>query len=83
MDRRLAEVALGLAEGVARNDAAAESLLVDAFDSVEQAAHAHAYLAGFLLVLLAEERNEGVSDCGLYVRSMLRGEGPGSGIRSL
>jgi hypothetical protein len=83
MDRRLAEVALGLAEGVARNDDAVEPLLADGFDSVEQAAHAHAYLAGFLLVVLAKARNEDVSDSVRYVRSMLHGEGTGSGMRSL
>lgn len=83
MDRRLAEMALGLAVGVAREDATVEPLLVDGFESVEQAARAHAYLTGFLLALLADARKEGVWDCGLYVRRMLRGQGPGPGVGSL
>jgi hypothetical protein len=83
MDRRLAEVALGLAAGVARGDETAESLLVDGFDSVEQAAEAHAYLRGFLLVLLAKARNEEVTATVPYVDSMLRDPENFSGMITL
>ena len=83
MDRRLAEIALGLAAGVARGDETAESLLVDGFDSVEQAAEAHAYLSGFLLVLLAKARNQEVTATVPYVHSMLRDPENFSGMITL
>jgi hypothetical protein len=82
MDIRLAEVALGLAAGVARGDEAAESLVVDGFDSVEKAVQAHAYLSGFLLVLLAKARDEEVDATVPYIQSMFRDHGTGSGTRS-
>ena len=71
MDRPPVKVALGLAEGVARGDADADALLLDGFDSVEQAARAHAYLSGFLLELLAHHRSEDIVATVTYVRSML------------
>jgi hypothetical protein len=82
MDIRLAEMALGLAAGVARGDEAAESLVVDGFDSVEDAVRAHAYLSGFLLVLLAKARNEDVNATVPYIESILRDHGTGSGTSS-
>jgi hypothetical protein len=81
MDLRLAGVALGLAAGVARGDEAAESLVVGGFESVDEAARAHAYLAGFLLVLLAKARNEEITTTVPYVESMLGDHGTNSGVR--
>jgi hypothetical protein len=82
MDLRLAEMALGLAAGVARGDEAADSLVVGGFESVQEAARAHAYLSGFLLVLLAEARNEQIVTTVPYVRSMFRDRGTGRGSSS-
>jgi hypothetical protein len=69
--RHLARLALGLVEGCVRDDAAADSLLVDAFESVEEAAGAHAYLAGFVLQALAHARAEPVEVTAGYVRRLL------------
>ncbi len=82
MDRRLAEVALGLAAGIARGDEAADSLVEGGFESVEEAARAHAYLSGFLLILLAKARNEEVQSTVPYVQSMFRDPETGSGVSS-
>lgn len=71
VDRPPVKVALGLAEGVARGDPDADALLVDGFDSVEQAACAHAYLSGFLLELLAHHRSEDIVTTVKYVRTVL------------
>ena len=57
-DRDLARVALSLVEATVQGDPAADELLAEAFSDVREAARAHAYLAGFLLVLLAECRRE-------------------------
>lgn len=69
MDRPSVKVALSLAEGLARGDTDADPLLVTGFDSVEQAARAHAYLSGFLLQLLAHHRSEDIVATVNYVRS--------------
>ena len=71
MDRPAVKVALGLAEGVARGESEAEDLLVAGFDSVEEAARAHAYLTGYLLQLLADARHEDVPATADYVRNKL------------
>jgi hypothetical protein len=71
MDRPPVKVALGLAEGVARGDTDAEALLVAGFNSVDEAARAHAYLTGFLLQLLAHTRSEDLRSTVRYVRAML------------
>ena len=71
-DRRtLAVRALSLSAGVARADAAAEDLLVDAFDTLEEAAEAHAYLAGFLLEVLAGQRREDVDRTRAHLLTLL------------
>jgi hypothetical protein len=64
-------VALALARGVARGDTGADDLLVAGFNSVEEAAQAHAYLAGFLLQLLAAARAEEVTATVEYVQAKL------------
>ena len=71
MDAQLAKVALALEEGLARGDTDAEALLTSGFDLVETAARAHAYLAGFLLQLLAEARGEDPTATVVYVQYML------------
>jgi hypothetical protein len=71
MDREAVGLALSLAEGVALGDAGADDLLLDAFDSVEDAARAHAYLAGFLLQVVAAERQEPVSSSTAHMRRLL------------
>lgn len=52
--RHEAATALRLVAAAVAGDEAADSLLVDAFGSAEAAALDHAYLSGFLLVLLAD-----------------------------
>jgi len=71
MDREAVRLALSLAEGLTRNDSDAEGLVLDAFDSIEAAARGHAYLAGFLLQVLADERNESVADAAEHLRRLL------------
>ena len=66
-----AKGALALAQGVANGATEVDPLLVEGFNSVGDAARAHAYLAGFVLQLLADVRHEPVSDTVGYVRSKL------------
>jgi hypothetical protein len=70
-DKRLATLALALADGVARGDPASDDLLIEAFDDLAEASRAHAYLTGFLLQLLAEERQEEATATMRYVRSVI------------
>jgi hypothetical protein len=69
--RRLAGLALAVAEAAARGDEAADGLLVDAFADLDEAAVAHAYLSGWVLQLLAASRGEDVASTLAYVRSTL------------
>jgi len=73
MDGRgaIARRALNLVEGAARGDTNVDPLLIEAFDNLDEAARAHAYLAGFLLQLLAHERHEGVASTATRVRRLL------------
>ncbi len=66
--RRLALMALGLVEATARGDAEAESLLVDGFASVEEAVAGHGYLAGFVVELLRQQRQERIDETLAHVR---------------
>jgi hypothetical protein len=68
-------MALSLVEGLLRGDPAASGLLVDTFDSVEDAAAAHAYLAGFLLQCLAVRRSEDFTTTVAFVRHLLSTDG--------
>jgi hypothetical protein len=61
------KVALALAEGMARGDSDADALLVTGFNSLDEAARAHAYLSGFLLQLLADARSEDIMVTVAYV----------------
>ena len=70
-DRLQARLALSLIEGMLRGDAVANSLAVETFDDVEQAAQAHAHLSGFLLEVLAAERQQSAEATARYVRSLL------------
>ena len=69
--RRLAGLALHLVEGSERGDEHADALLADAFETHTTAALAHAYLAGFVLQLLARERGESVPETIARVRLLL------------
>lgn len=72
VDRDAACRALALVEGVARDDRDADGLVVDAFDTVEDAVRAHAHLAGFILEALAHHhRHEPVAVTAEYVRRLL------------
>jgi hypothetical protein len=70
-------LALTLVEAVAKQDHTVDPLLTGGFDTVEDAAHSHAYLCGYLIALLAHERRESVSATAEYVRLLM--ERPGSG----
>ncbi len=71
-DRRgLAGLALSLIEGSEGGDEHADALLADAFGTHETAAQAHAYLSGFILQILATERNESVGQVASRVRRLL------------
>ncbi len=71
MDRRLARLALNIAEGVSREDPDAEALMTDGLGTVEASAQASTYLASFLLQVLATQRGETVAQTCSYVRSLL------------
>ena len=73
-DRRtLARLALALVEGSVRFGEAADEMFVDTFESLEEAAHAHAYLAGFVLQFLASLRGETVDQTVAEIRRVLNG----------
>ena len=69
--RRLAALALNLVEGSEAGDEHADALLADALGSHETAALAHAYLNGFVLQLLADERQESIGATIARVRLLL------------
>ena len=64
-------LALALAEGVARGDHAVDELVIAGFNDLEEAASAHAYLAGFLLQVLAHSRSGSLPETAGYVRDLL------------
>ena len=70
-NRELARLALSLVEGTVRGDSAADDLLAEGFDDLEDAARAHAYLCGFVLETLAAARRETPSDTCAYLRGLL------------
>jgi hypothetical protein len=70
--RHLANLALSLVEGTVREEPAADDLLLDAFESLDEAATAHAYLAGFLIQFLAEARGDGILPTIDAVRALLQ-----------
>jgi hypothetical protein len=61
-------------QGLLQEDPGAERMAVEAFDSLEDAATAYAYLVGFLIEDLAEARRTSVAVAIASVRSRLRGE---------
>ena len=69
--RELAKLALALVEGSLRVGDAADELFIDAFDSVEEAVTAHAYLAGYVLQYLAVQRGETIARTIEEVRKLL------------
>jgi hypothetical protein len=56
VDPKRAELALSVVQGLLHEDAAAERMAIEAFDSLEDAATAYAYLVGFLIEDLADAR---------------------------
>jgi len=46
-------------------------MFVDTFESLEEAAHAHAYLTGYVLQFLAIERSETVDQTAAAIRRLL------------
>ncbi len=71
-DRKtLARLALALVEGSLQFGQGADEMFVDTFESLEEAAHAHAYLTGYVLQFLARERGEEVHQTVNAIRSML------------
>lgn len=71
MDQPRVLLALALAEGVARGDHAVDDLVIAGFNDLEEAAAAHAYLAGYLLQVLAHVRNEPIPATAGYIRTLL------------
>ena len=61
-------MALGLVEATARGDRDAESLLVDGFATTEEAIAGHGYLAGFVVELLRQHRQEPMDETLAHVR---------------
>ena len=64
-------MALALVRGLVERNEGADDLVVDAFDDMAQAAVSHAYLAGFLLQALAEQRRERVSETVAWIGTRL------------
>ena len=50
---------------------AADEMFIDAFESLEEAAFAHAYLAGFVVQYLSAQRNERVDQTIVEIRRLL------------
>jgi len=71
-DRKaLTLLALALVEGSVRVGEAADEMFVDTFESLEEAAHAHAYLAGYVLQFLAAKRGQTVAQAADEIRRTL------------
>ena len=68
---RLAALALTLVEGTVEGRPDAESLLVEGFADLDEAARGHAYLSGFLLTMLADARGTTVRAVCAQVRALL------------
>jgi hypothetical protein len=50
---------------------AADEMFIDAFESLEEAAAAHAYFTGFVVQYLAAQRNESVAQTVDEIRRLL------------
>ena len=72
MDPQEASLALSIIEGLVQDAPGADDMALDAFDSVEAAALAHAYLAGFLLEMLAEHAGMTPMEAAARVRTRLK-----------
>jgi len=67
-----AKLALRIVEGIARGEPDAEALIADSFDTAIDAAEAYAYLAGFMLELLAvQEPARSVEESIARIRRLL------------
>ncbi|HEY3670789.1 MAG TPA: hypothetical protein VGN51_07640 [Acidimicrobiia bacterium] len=69
--RELAKLALALVEGSLTVGDAADQMFVDAFTSLDEAVVAHAYLAGFVIEYLAEQRHELPAQTSAEIRRLL------------
>jgi hypothetical protein len=69
--RRLASLALSLIKCAENGDEHADALLAEALGTHETAARAHAYLSGFILRVLAAERDESVEQAASRIRQLL------------
>jgi hypothetical protein len=69
--RELARLALALVEGSLSVGEAADEMFVDAFESLEEAAFAHAYLTGFVVQYLAVQRAERADQTVAEIRRLL------------
>jgi hypothetical protein len=68
-DRKtLALLALALVEGSLRVGDAVDEMFIDTFESLEEAAFAHAYLAGYVLQFLAVQRAQTVAQTASEIR---------------
>ena len=72
MDAQEASLALSIVEGLVQDAPGADDIALDAFDSLVAAALAHAYLAGFLLEMLAEHAGITPVEAAALVRTRLR-----------
>jgi len=57
-----ARLALAVVEGVTHGDVDAEALITPAFDDADAAAHAYAYLCGFILQAFGAVHFDGSTD---------------------
>ena len=69
--RKEARLALSLVRGLVENTHGAHEILLDAFDDVAHAAVCHAYMSGFLLQALAEQRRESPSETAAWIGTLL------------
>jgi hypothetical protein len=69
--RELAMLALALIEGSLTVGDAADQMFIEAFSSLDEAAFAHAYLAGFVIQYLAEQRHERPDQTVAEIRRLL------------
>ena len=68
---RNVRVAMSLVVGVVAGSSDADDLVLEAFDDLGQAASAYAYLAGFLLQTLAQQRHQDPAATAIWVQSLL------------
>ena len=73
MDPKDAGLALSVVQGLLGDDPAAERMALEAFDSVEDAAKAYAYLVGYLIEEVAAARRTSEATAIADLRARLLG----------